>query len=200
MELFEALYTTLAMRRMLAREVPDHLIPQLLDAAIRAPSGGGFQNWCFIVIRDREMKTYLGTLFDGDIATARAGRYRALEEQIARGQRSERLDAHAAFVRSMLHLAAHFAEAPLFVAALIQSAENTIWPGDRSIRRCGAFSSPRGRTGSGACPSGAWRATRRRSSRAWACRRTRDGCSRASSRSDTRRGGGAWRRGSRRTR
>jgi len=129
MELFEALYTTRAMRRMLAREVPDHLIPQLLDAAVRAPSGGGFQNWCFIVIRDREMKTYLGTLFDGDIATARAGRYRALEEQIARGQRSERLDAHAAFVRSMLHLAAHFPEVPLCIAALTQSAENTIWPG-----------------------------------------------------------------------
>jgi len=153
MELFEALYTTRAMRRMLAREVPDHLIPQLLDAAVRAPSGGGFQNWCFIVIRDREMKTYLGTLFDGDIATARAGRYRALEEQIARGQRSERLDAHAAFVRSMLHLAAHFAEVPLFIAALIQSVENTIWPGgsdlsggvEPSARRAGARARERAR-------------------------------------------------------
>jgi nitroreductase len=45
------------MRRMQARDVPDELIPRLLDAAVRAPSGGGFQNWCFIVIRDRAMKT-----------------------------------------------------------------------------------------------------------------------------------------------
>src|SRR5204862_5598696 len=63
MELLEALYTTRAMRRMSAREVPDELIPRVLDAAIRAPSGGGFQNWCFIVIRDPTMKAYLGELF-----------------------------------------------------------------------------------------------------------------------------------------
>src|SRR5437870_12896176 len=87
---------------------PDEVIPRLLDAAIRAPSGGGFQNWCFIVIRDAGMKAYLGKLFDGDIVAARAGRYRALEDALARGERSERLDEHAAFVRSMLHLAAHF--------------------------------------------------------------------------------------------
>ncbi len=129
MDLSEALYTTRAMRRMQARDVPDDLIPRLLDAAIRAPSGGGFQNWAFIVIRDPAMKAYLGTLFEGDIAAARAGRYKPLEEAIARGERSERLDAHAAFVQSMLHLAEHFAEVPLFVAALIQSGENAIWPG-----------------------------------------------------------------------
>ena len=129
MELFEALYTTRAMRRMQPREVPDDVVAQLLDAAIRAPSGGGFQNWCFIVIRDRELKAYLGALFDGDIAAARAARYQPLEAAIARGERSERLDAHAAFVRSMLHLAAHFTEIPVLVAALIQSGENSIWPG-----------------------------------------------------------------------
>ena len=71
MELLEALYTTRAMRRMQSREVPDDVVAQLLDAAIRAPSGGGFQNWCFIVIRNGEMKTYLGGLFEGDIAAAR---------------------------------------------------------------------------------------------------------------------------------
>src|SRR5262245_58478944 len=52
MDLFEALYTTRAMRRMQARDIPDDLVSRILDAAIRAPSGGGFQNWCFIVIRD----------------------------------------------------------------------------------------------------------------------------------------------------
>src|SRR5712692_11560429 len=107
MELFEALYTTRAMRRMHARDIPDDLIARLLDAAIRAPSGGGFQNWCFIVIRDPATKAYLGKLFEGDIVAARAGRYRPLEEAIARGERNERLDGHAAFVRSMLHLAEH---------------------------------------------------------------------------------------------
>jgi nitroreductase len=129
MDVFDALYTTRAMRRMQARHIPDDLLQRLLDAAIRAPSGGGFQNWCFIVIRDAELKAYLGKLFHGDIVAARGGRYRPLEEAIARGERSERLDAHAAFVRSMLHLADHFTEVPVFIAALIQSGENAIWPG-----------------------------------------------------------------------
>ena len=78
------------MRRMRARDVPDELIPRLLDAAVRAPSGGGFQNWCFIVIRDRAMRASLGTLFEGDIKAARAGRYKPLEDALARGGAASR--------------------------------------------------------------------------------------------------------------
>jgi nitroreductase len=154
MELVEALYTTRAMRRMQSREVPDELIPRLLDAAIRAPNGGGFQNWRFIVIRDVQMKAYLGELFRQDVVAARAGRYRPLEEALARGERSERLDAHAAFIRSMVHLVEHFTEVPLFIAPLIQSGENTIWPGGSiypavwslqlAARACGLGSVPVG--------------------------------------------------------
>jgi nitroreductase len=154
MDVFEALYTTRAMRRMQARDVPDELIQRILDAAIRAPSGGGFQNWAFIVIRDPETKGDLAKLFHGDIAAARQGRYRAFEEAIGRGERSERLDAHAGFMRSMLHLADHFTEVPVFVAALIQSGENAIWPGGSiypavwslqlAARACGIGSVPVG--------------------------------------------------------
>ncbi len=129
MDVFEALYTTRAMRRMQARDVPDEVIPRLLDTAVRAPSGGNFQNWCFIVIRDRAMKRYLGQLFREDVVVARRTRYRELEEALARGERSERLDAHAALVRSMLHLVEHFEAVPVFIAALIRSGENSIWPG-----------------------------------------------------------------------
>ena len=129
MDIFEALYTTRAMRRMQDRDVPDELISRLLDAAIRAPSGGNFQNWGFVVIRDRAMKAYLGGLFREDVVSARRTRYRELDEAVARGERSERLDAHAAFIRSMLHLAERFESVPVFIAALIRSGENTIWPG-----------------------------------------------------------------------
>lgn len=154
MDVFEALYTTRAMRRMQARDVPDDVIQRILDAAIRAPSGGGVQNWAFIVIRDAAVKASLATLFHGDVAAARQGRYRPLEEAIARGERSERLDAHAGFMRSMLHLADHLAEVPVFVAALIQSGENAIWPGGSiypavwslqlAARACGVGSVPVG--------------------------------------------------------
>src|SRR5262249_52060844 len=129
MDIFEALYTTRAMRRMQDRDVPDELVPRLLDAAIHAPTGGNFQNWAFVVIRDRAMKAYLGELFRQDVVAARRTRYRELDEAVALGERSERLGAHGAFMRSMLHLADHFESVPLFIAALIRSGENTIWPG-----------------------------------------------------------------------
>lgn len=128
-DIFEALYTTRAMRRMQERDVPDEVIPRLIDAAIHAPSGGNFQNWAFIVIRDRETKRYLGSLFREDVAVARRTRYRELEEAVARGERGERIDAHAAFMRSMLQLMERFEATPVFIAALIRSGENTIWPG-----------------------------------------------------------------------
>ncbi|MGH7266345.1 MAG: nitroreductase family protein [Candidatus Rokuibacteriota bacterium] len=129
MDVFEALYTTRAMRRMQDRDVPDDVVSRVLDAAVRAPSGGNFQNWSFVVIRDPATKRWLGSLFQEDIVAARRTRYRELDEALARGERSERLTAHAAFVVSMLHLADHFGSIPVVIAALIRSGENAIWPG-----------------------------------------------------------------------
>src|SRR3989304_2454630 len=44
------------MRRLKPAPVPDELIWKLLDAAVKAPSGGNRQPWNFIVIRDAETK------------------------------------------------------------------------------------------------------------------------------------------------
>jgi nitroreductase len=43
--------------------VPDELITKVLDAAIRAPSGGNAQNWIFLVVRDPEQRRRLGTVY-----------------------------------------------------------------------------------------------------------------------------------------
>ena len=51
--LFEALNTARALRRLKPDPVPDDLITQVLDAAIRPPSGGNAQNWIFIVVPTR---------------------------------------------------------------------------------------------------------------------------------------------------
>jgi nitroreductase len=56
MEFFEVINTQRAMRRLKPDPVPDELIWQLLDAAIKAPSGGNRQPWNFIVIRDAATK------------------------------------------------------------------------------------------------------------------------------------------------
>ena len=56
MDLFEAIYSQRAMRRLKSDPVPDELIWKVLDAAIRAPSGGNRQPWNFIGIKDEATK------------------------------------------------------------------------------------------------------------------------------------------------
>jgi nitroreductase len=61
--LFDAIYTARALRRLKPDPVPENLITQVIDAAIRAPSGGNAQNWFFIVVRDEAQRHRLGDLY-----------------------------------------------------------------------------------------------------------------------------------------
>ncbi len=63
MELTQALYTTRAMRRVLPDPIPTDVIQAMLDAAIRAPSGGNAQSWRFVVVIDSKVRTRLGALY-----------------------------------------------------------------------------------------------------------------------------------------
>lgn len=63
LSLFEAIYTARALRRLKPDPVPDDVIARVLDAAIRAPSGGNAQNWAFIVVRDAEKRRQLGAIY-----------------------------------------------------------------------------------------------------------------------------------------
>jgi nitroreductase len=61
--LFEAMYTARAMRRLKPDPVPEEVITKILDAAIRAPSGGNAQNWIFIVVRDAAQRHALAAVY-----------------------------------------------------------------------------------------------------------------------------------------
>ncbi|MFP3913987.1 MAG: nitroreductase family protein [Actinomycetota bacterium] len=63
MDVFEALYTTRAMRRVAPDPVPDEVAAAMLDAAVRAPSGGNAQNWRFLVVTDPDVRAALGPLY-----------------------------------------------------------------------------------------------------------------------------------------
>ena len=52
MDLHEALYTTRAMRRVTDEPIPLDAQARILDAAIRAPSGGNQQGWRFLLVDD----------------------------------------------------------------------------------------------------------------------------------------------------
>jgi nitroreductase len=70
--LFEAMYSARALRRLKPDPVPEEIITQILDAAIRAPSAGNSQNWAFMVVRDPEVRRELGVIYRkaSDIAKA----------------------------------------------------------------------------------------------------------------------------------
>ena len=63
MDVFEALYTTRAMRRVSEKPIPDDVLKQMIDAGIRAPSGSNRQGWKFIVVTDLEIRNELGNLY-----------------------------------------------------------------------------------------------------------------------------------------
>ena len=64
-DLFEAIDTQRAIRRFKPDPVPDELITRLLQAAIKAPTGGVSQSWRFMVIRDPETRRKIGELYRG---------------------------------------------------------------------------------------------------------------------------------------
>lgn len=72
MGLFEAMYSARSLRRLKPDPVPEELVTRILDAAIRAGSGGNAQNWAFVVVRDPDQRRRLGEIYrkGSDIASA----------------------------------------------------------------------------------------------------------------------------------
>lgn len=68
----EAIHSARAMRRFKPDPVPEPILTEVLDAAIRAPSAGNAQNWVFLVVRDAEQRRKLGVIYRkaSDIASA----------------------------------------------------------------------------------------------------------------------------------
>jgi nitroreductase len=71
-DVFEAIHTARAFRKFKPDPVPESVITQILDAAIRAPSAGNAQNWAFVVVRDAAQRRRLGEVYrkGSDIASA----------------------------------------------------------------------------------------------------------------------------------
>ena len=63
MPLGEAIFTQRAIRRLKTDPIPDADLRDILQAAIRAPSGGNVQPWHFVVLQDRELRARFGELY-----------------------------------------------------------------------------------------------------------------------------------------
>lgn len=115
--IWEALYTTRAMRRMRPDPVPLDVQARIMDAAVRSPSGGDSQPWRFILVDDPDVKAQL------------AGPYREAVDMLWRGHYADQLEAarqspdeasSRRFIKlqaSVQHLADNFESIPLLLFA-----------------------------------------------------------------------------------
>jgi nitroreductase len=117
MDVREALYTTRAMRRVKPDPIPADVQARILDAAIRAPSGGNSQGWRFLLVDDPEVKRKLAPLYQDAIARLWETAYRERLEQ-ARARPDDPESASLLRVqKSAQYLADHFETVPMFLIA-----------------------------------------------------------------------------------
>jgi nitroreductase len=129
-ELHEALYTTRAMRRVRPDPIPMDTQARILDAAIRAPSGGNSQPWRFLLLDSPELKAELGPLYRDSIAllwnTIYKDRLAAASHDPERRSNQSLLKVQ----RSAQWLADHYEDVPLFLFAFVRegSGDGSIYP------------------------------------------------------------------------
>ena len=120
MELREALYTTRAMRRVSDKPIPQDVQARILDAAVRAPSGGNAQHWRFLIVDDPAVKAQLGPLYRECMDLLWAGPY---APRIAAAEADPESEESQQFFRvrsSAQHLADHFERYPMLLFGFSQ--------------------------------------------------------------------------------
>ena len=130
MDVREALYTTRAMRRVRPDPIPSEVQARILDAAIRAPSGGNSQGWRFLLVDDPAVKARLGPMYRDAIGKLWEVPYRDRLEQARRTPGDPDSASLLRIQSSAQHLADHFEEVPLFLLGFSRgdSSGGSIFP------------------------------------------------------------------------
>jgi len=111
MDIFEAMHSQRAMRRLKTDPVPDELVWKVLDSAVQAPSGGNRQPWNFIVIKDTEKKRRIGEWY---LEAWNASYGRARDAMLAD-------PVQARVFRSADYLANHIVDVPVLIIATVRA-------------------------------------------------------------------------------
>jgi nitroreductase len=122
--LFEALYTTRTLRRFKPDPVPDELLFQVVDAAIRAPTPGNSQSWHFILVKDADKRGQIARWWHD---TWSASPYRRQVEDEATFKRLPRQQRLA--LRSVADLASNLSRVPVFLMVCgLRNASGSVFP------------------------------------------------------------------------
>jgi nitroreductase len=120
MDVYEALYTTRAMRRVTTDPIPQDVQARILDAAIRAPSGGNTQNWRFLLVDDAAVKAKLGPIYRDCMSQLWATIYKDRLETANADPDDPENASMLRIQRSAQHLADHFEDYPLLLLSFVQ--------------------------------------------------------------------------------
>jgi len=130
MDAMEALYTTRAMRRVKPDAIPEDVQKKILDAAVRAPTGGNTQGWRFLLVDDAAVKAELGPIYRSCMDVLWGSIYKdRLDSAKANPELPESIEFDKMY-RSASHLGDNFEAYPLILFAFCQydNTGGSIWP------------------------------------------------------------------------
>ena len=120
LNVFEALHSTPARRYLSKKEIPDEIIWELLDAAIRAPSGGNSQGWNWIILKDQEKKNQISEWYREGWHLAYGKRRQAIMD---RSDSSDTLGPRNYL--SAEYLANHIQDAPIWIIGTLRNTSDS---------------------------------------------------------------------------
>ena len=109
-DLYEAMSTLRAVRRLRPDSIPDDVLHRVLQAATWAPSGGNQQPWRIIAVKDPETKQRLQELYVGPWR-----KYAEEHRKLIEGLPAHILAKQEKMIGAADHLAEHYAEAPVIL-------------------------------------------------------------------------------------
>ena len=115
--LLEGLNSTPARRYLSSDPIPETVLWNILDTAIRGPSGGNNQGWGWLIVRDQEIKNRISQWYLEGWNKA----YGVRKSEIMHGTASNDTLGKQNF-QSAEHLAHHIQDAPVWIFPVLRSS------------------------------------------------------------------------------
>jgi nitroreductase len=122
LSVLDALHSTPARRYLAPDPIPDDVLWEVLDAAVRGPSGGNAQQWGWVVVSDPDVKATVAAWYRENWDRA----YGARRAQILAGEVDGGLTPRGYLGAE--HLAHHLADAPVWVFPVLRGAADATSP------------------------------------------------------------------------
>lgn len=118
--LLDALQSTPSRRYLSDRPIPEDVLWEILDAAVRGPSGGNRQAWGWVVVTDPQVKAQIAVWYREGWEAA----YGVRREEILAAEPGPDGLSPASF-RATEHLADHIADAPVWIFPVLRDAADS---------------------------------------------------------------------------